>query len=187
MSRTPAGDPRQRRERSPLGLLWFVAGAVVALVAIMVFPSVRNALRKTESTTVQQAKSLGHRLAKTPPAEPGTAAAHFDFYRILAHPAQILTSTESGEVSEEPATQPVAQPGHYVLQVASFRADSDAEALKAQLALWGVTANVESVNVQGETWHRVRVGPVSDLPTLNAVRKKLALHHLHPLLIRLGS
>lgn len=187
MTRTNTSRARRSGGRAPVGLIWFVAGAIVAVVVIFVFPNIRETIKKTEKSTVQHARSLRNRLAKTPTANPGSASSHFDFYRLLSHPTQILTAGESGEVSQTPANQPVAQPGRYMLQVASFRDNADAQALKAQLALWGIAANVEAVNVQGETWHRVQVGPVNNLSTLNALREKLARHKLQPLLIRLGG
>jgi SPOR domain len=188
VSRASGRGGGKAKARGVPALLWFLAGGIVAIVAIFGFPAVRNALEHAKDSTVEHARALGGAVTKAGPAAAGTAGAHFDFYRLLSHPTQILTSGESNEVAQTPAAQPVAQPGAYVLQVASFRDDSDAEALKAQLALWGIApSSVESVEVQGETWHRVRVGPVSDLATLNALREKLSAHKLQPLLIRVGG
>jgi len=174
-------EPRPRRGR---GLLWFIAGGIVAVVLLVAFPSIKDALKHAEQSTVEHAGNLKDRITKSKPGTAATAGGpHFDFYQLLSHPTQILTSHESSEVATPPSSGPVSQPGSYVLQVASFRNGHDAQALKAQLALWGVNAKVQSVDVQGETWHRVRVGPVSDLKKLNALRDKLAAHQLHALVI----
>lgn len=168
------------------GFGWFVAGALVAVVIVFAVPAIRDFLTRAESSAVEHAKTLGNRITRAPAgATPG--AGHFDFYQMLSHPTQILTSGESKEVQQTQQSNPVAQPGAYILQVASFRDVKDAQALKAQLALWGITADVQSVSVQGEAWHRVRVGPVKDLKTLNSVRERLAAHKLQPLLIRVGN
>lgn len=48
----------------------------------------------------------------------------------------------------------------YYLQVGSFRNNADADNLKAQLALLGVIASVQSANLSEKgVWHRVRIGP----------------------------
>jgi len=178
-------EPAPRRGR---GLLWFIAGGIVAVVLIIAFPSIKDALKSAEKSTVQHAGALKKRLTRQKAGSAATSGGpHFDFYRLLSHPTQILTSHESREVATPPPSRPVSQPGSYVLQVASFRNGHDARALKAQLALWGIRAEVQSVNVQGETWHRVRIGPVSDLKTLNSLRDRLASHKLHALVIHADS
>ncbi len=181
-----SGEDNGRRGRGPL---WFLAGIIVAVVIIIAFPSIRHALKHAGTSAAKQADALKEKLAKSPGAKnAGTSASGFDFYRLLSHPTQILTPGESDEVKTPPAaTSSVTQPGAYIVQVASLRHGKDAEALKAQLALWGISAEVQQVDVQGETWHRVRIGPVKDLKTLNALRDKLAAHKLRPLLIRVGN
>ncbi|MEM1081884.1 MAG: SPOR domain-containing protein [Pseudomonadota bacterium] len=47
----------------------------------------------------------------------------------------------------------------YVIQAGSFRTASDAESLKARLAMLGQVATVQTVTVNEVTWHRVRLGP----------------------------
>lgn len=181
-----SGKSEMRRRAG--GPLWFIAGGVVAVVLMIAFPAIKNAFRHAEKSTIEHASRLKTKLTRTPSGAPATTPGpHFDFYQLLAHPTQILTSGESSEVATPPASRPVAQPGSYVLQVASFRDAQDAEALKAQLALWGVRAEVQSVSVQGETWHRVRVGPITDLRKLNSVRSTLASHKLQPMVIRVGA
>lgn len=182
-----SGEDGRRRARGPL---WFIAGAVVAVVFVVAFPEIRHAFRHAETSAAKQAGELKERLIQKTqkPASAKTSSSGFDFYRLLSHPTQILTPGESDEVKSPPtASVAVTQPGAYVLQVASLRNAKDAEALKARLALWGVEAQVQRVDVQGETWHRVRIGPIKDLQTLNALREKLDAHKLHPLLIRVGN
>ena len=181
-------DPQQEPPRRGRGILWFVAGGIVAVILVFAFPGIKEALHHAEKSTLQHAAALKDKLGRTRPGKAATSAGpHFDFYQLLKHPTQILTSAESHEVATPPATQPVDQAGSYILQVASLRDAKAANALKAQLALWGIQAAVQSVDVQGETWHRVRIGPISDLGKLNAVRRKLANHQMHALLIHAGT
>jgi cell division protein FtsN len=75
----------------------------------------------------------------------------------------------------EPPPPPAAAPADEVLmlQVAAFKARADAESLKAQLALKGLQAGVESANIKGESYHRVRPGPYRSIEQVQAARHRL--------------
>ena len=47
----------------------------------------------------------------------------------------------------------------YILQAGSFSASGDAEATKAKIAMLGLSARVESAQINGKTVYRVRMGP----------------------------
>ena len=61
----------------------------------------------------------------------------------------------------------IERPGVYVLQAGSYRNEADADRVRAQLALQGVDAKVQRVAVDTDVWHRVRIGPISNLDELN--------------------
>jgi cell division protein FtsN len=75
-----------------------------------------------------------------------------------------------------PAAAPVAdaKPSPvdiYFLQVGSFQKAADADNLKAKLALTGLYASVQEVNIPDKgTMHRVRVGPFRDTEEMNRAR-----------------
>jgi cell division protein FtsN len=75
----------------------------------------------------------------------------------------------------------------YVLQAGSYRNQADAERVSAQLKLQGIDAKVQRVAVDNDVWHRVRVGPISDLTELNKVRKQLQAADVDGLVIRVGD
>ena len=62
----------------------------------------------------------------------------------------------------------------YILQAGAFGASGDAEALKARIALLGLSARVESATVQGKTFYRVRMGPYATASELAEAKRKLA-------------
>ena len=64
-------------------------------------------------------------------------------------------------VLEAPAADPGTQV--YLLQAASFLRENDAHAMRAELLLEGMEANVSEVpRAAGGAWHRVLVGPFAD-------------------------
>jgi cell division protein FtsN len=82
----------------------------------------------------------------------------------------------SQDVTAAPAnavSQPAAGSG-YLLQVGAFPNAADAETLKAKLALQGFVANVQSVNIGGQTYNRVRLGPFRSATELESTKQRLA-------------
>ena len=79
----------------------------------------------------------------------------FEFYKILPGAEEPVTEQQIKQ-----AAKPGAPAEHYLLQVGAFQNPADADNLKARLALLGVEAGVEPVNLAEKgTWYRVRVGP----------------------------
>jgi len=80
----------------------------------------------------------------------------------------------------DPSTAP-----QVTLQVGSFRRYEEADRRKAELALLGFTANVQAANVNGETWHRVKIGPMPDADA-RKLRDRLKAVGMNPLLVKGG-
>jgi cell division protein FtsN len=74
-----------------------------------------------------------------------------------------------------PPVAPISTTGKgFVVQVGSFKRGADAERLKAELALLGISSRVEVATVpSGETYHRVRTGPYADKAAADKVRDLL--------------
>ncbi|KRE86149.1 sporulation protein [Rhodanobacter sp. Soil772] len=94
---------------------------------------------------------------------------------LTAAPANAPAAV-SQDVTAAPANT-VPQPGAgsgYLLQVGAFPNAADAETLKAKLALQGFVANVQSVNIGGQTYNRVRLGPFRSATELESTKQRLA-------------
>ena len=72
----------------------------------------------------------------------------------------------------------------YLLQAGSFSASGDAEALKARIALLGLSARVESGDANGKTVYRVRMGPYATATELAEAKQKLGNGGLPALAIK---
>ena len=96
---------------------------------------------------------------------------------------QTVTATPS-----QPA-QPAAQSAGsgYLLQVGAFPSASDAEALKAKLALQGFVANVQSVKVGAQTYNRVRLGPFKSATDLESTKQRLQSAGISAIALKEGS
>lgn len=93
------------------------------------------------------------------------------------------------DVTAAPAAavpQPAAGSG-YLLQVGAFPNAADAETLKAKLALQGFVANVQSVNVSGQTYHRVRLGPFHSATELESTKQRLTSAGINAIALKEGK
>lgn len=141
----------------------------------------------------------------TGPAEPGAAdepapangRPRYDFYTVLPEMEVLMPDSElqarvraetptpgTGDDPTAPATANVPAGVRYRLQAGSFRDPRPAEEAKARLALLGVSASVQSVNINGTTWHRVYVGPYTSAAEVEQVKQQLASNGVQAIVMR---
>ncbi len=113
-------------------------------------------------------------------------ADRYDYYDMLPNFEVVVPEREAAVARGQPATT-VERAGSYVLQVGSYRKPEEADRVRAQLALQGIESKVQRVSVDNDTWHRVRVGPITDLKEVNRVRDRLREAEMDVLLIRVGD
>jgi len=117
----------------------------------------------------------------------GKPAEKYDFYEMLPNFEVVVPEKDKDVKRDLPAAAKIERPGVYVLQAGSYRNEADANRVRAQLALQGVDAKVQRVAVDADVWHRVRIGPISNLDELNKVRKQLQAADVDALVIRVGD
>lgn len=128
------------------------------------------------------------RQADSDPGGTGRGPAEkYDFYQMLPNFEVVVPERDKDVKRDVPAGAPIERPGVYVLQAGSYRHESDAERVRAQLALQGVQAKVQRVAVDADVWHRVRIGPITNLAELNKVRRQLHAAEVDALVIRVGD
>ena len=104
----------------------------------------------------------------------------FEFYKILPGAEEPVT-----EQQVKQAAKAGAPADSFLLQAGSFQNPADADNLKARLALIGVEASVEPIDLPEKgTWYRVRVGPYSKMDELNRVRQALAQNGIEASLVK---
>jgi cell division protein FtsN len=128
------------------------------------------------------------RAAKSEATEAAAAEAadRYDFYEMLPN-FEVVVPEKDREVKRDLPAAKIERPGVYVLQAGSYRNQADADRVRAQLSLQGIEAKVQRVAVDNDVWHRVRIGPISDLGELNRVRKQLQAADVDGLVIRVGD
>ena len=93
----------------------------------------------------------------------------FEFYEMLPGNEEPVTEIELQEAAEQPILK-----DKYYLQVGSFKDTEDAENLKAKIAMLGMEAYVQSADLSEKgMWHRVRVGPFTNIDTIKKTKSSL--------------
>ena len=123
--------------------------------------------------------------AKLPPAQNGgkpSAKADAEKNRFTYY--DILPGTEQ-PVTEQEIKQAPQGKEQYFLQAGSFQTEVEANNLKAKLALMGVEALIQTASVPDKgVWHRVRVGPFTDIEEMNKARATLSQNGVQSSLIK---
>jgi cell division protein FtsN len=172
----------QHKEHKPIpGWVWMTAGLVIGLfVALLVYISDNSSSKNSLSEKVSKAftsKTNDARSVKKQKSEPDSLGKtlnklKFDFYTILpelevAIPEQDLLDSFKNTKADKTSHK-------YILQAGSFKKFEDADRLKATLALQGIEANIQKVKINDtDTWHRVRIGPLTTNKSLNNARLRL--------------
>ena len=181
---------RKKKQDDP-GWLWMLFGLSLGLsVAFAIY------VKDTEPTPLvgaaaPQPASLqgamddnGEAVEEAAPSEPEEK--RFTFYDMLPN-FEVIIPEQEPDVEVDAAPQAVLEPGLYVLQAGSFSAYSDADRRRAELAMHGIESQIQRVTIDDKTYHRVRIGPTSDLDRLNMLRSRLRMAQIDVLRIRLGD
>ena len=104
---------------------------------------------------------------------------HYDFFTGLPELKVVVPAQNSGQKKGLETDT-----GTYLLQAGSFRQAGDAEQLKARLALIGIVARIQAVNVNEVTWHRVHIGPVNGARKADELRNQLADNGIDSLVMK---
>ena len=95
--------------------------------------------------TTPPVEDVSHTVSKKP---------DYDFYSVLPEMEVVIPKEELEQQAARNSKE-----YSYILQLASFKNQQDAEELKARIAFSGQIAYIQSIDVNGTQWHRVRVGP----------------------------
>ena len=188
---------KTKRAESAPGWIWMLFGLAIGLV-VAAGVYFRHAPSPADHAATAERTAPAPTTAERAPARRGTPARgaapsngetaktsdqRFDFYDILPQYEVVVPEVET---TAGPSTRakPVDEPGSYVLQAGSFGAAADAEKLKANLALLGIESRVQKVAIDDDVYHRVRIGPITDLDKLNRIRRQLHDAHINAMLMK---
>ena len=179
------GASAKSKQPTPVsGWLWLGAGLLIGLfVAFLLFLKGQTPDVSIAPNSVNAPKQEAP--ANSAQSDNKSDKFNYDFYKLLPN-IEVVVPEEEERITSGSATGNVQKAGTYLLQAGSFRRFEDADRQKATLAFIGIKSRIVKVNVHGdETWHRVHVGPYTDLAELNQVRNLLKEKKIETLLIRI--
>ncbi len=183
------GKQAVRRERHLSGWVLFLFGLLLGVLVMGYIgyrgwiPSLRSHAGPTIRTGATPRTSAGRGIA----AHPEPAKPKFDFYKVLPGKEVVIPDAELSAQARTEKTPPATtqtSAGAYVLQVSSFSTPAQADTAKAKLALAGFVTEVQAVNIKGQNWYRVRLGPYASAAQLERVKKKLDAAGFHALALK---
>lgn len=181
------GKPAHRPMMHPFSIgiiIGFVLGMGVALgFAIYINHSSLPFLEKElpasrkELKPIESAKAERHARAEKPARSVEDAPkTKFEFYEILPGKQEAMPAKpEAGANLKE----------RVYLQAGSFQTSSEADNLKARLALAGFESQIQTAQLpDNKTWHRVRLGPFESAEEAQRVQSSLAENEIQATMLR---
>jgi cell division protein FtsN len=192
MARNSARDYRPKRGRTKgfsgwMGVLCGLALGL-AVAAVVYIKDHRPDAQIQRAGKVDKKKSHGNEPVDAEAGDSGAedSAKSYAFYDMLPK-FEVVVPEKEKDVRPDTKSVPETRRGTYVLQAGSYKNFADADRVRAQLALQGVESKVQKVTVDNDTWHRIRIGPISKLDELNRLRQILRKSDVDVLVIRVGD
>lgn len=181
-NRPPTRRPPPRSSLPMPGWVWGLAGLTLGLgVAAFVYIS-----RPAEPMPVVATPRLSGEAAVRPSPTPEPRS--FSFYELLPKQSEVMVEPRPIEPPPKgavPTPPPAVAATEYWVQVAAYRSEQDANRQKAALALLGHQARVERVTIDGrEPFFRVRLGPVTGLPTAQKLSDDINRNGFESMVVR---
>lgn len=177
---------RARKNESAPNWVWGLGGLAIGL-AVALAVHLQDRRRSAPVEPVANTTAIPSSARETARAEEEKPAARFDFYEMLKNFEVVIPETESAVSKGTDEPEAVSRAGIYVLQAGSFRAFEDADRMKARLALQGFSSQIQKVTIDEKRWHRVRLGPYTDLDELQSARRQLRAADIDVLVLRVGE
>ena len=173
-----------------LFLAGVVVGGIVMALAYRGMPSLRRTDQPQANPNAVAQRGSSPGIAASSSAQ--SSASQFDFYKVLPEKEVVIPNAELSAMAKAEqqkaaaannaststpagasASETASSKGTYVLQIGAYPDSGAADAKKAELALQGFTAHVQTITLDGKTWNRVRLGPFATATELQAMQKKL--------------
>ncbi|NOY66885.1 MAG: sporulation-like protein [Gammaproteobacteria bacterium] len=179
-------NSKRKPAKKPIpGWVWLLTGLMIGLlIALLVYLSQQSSMSSSSKNNAKVVKKQTKKVAtkKTSGKKETRTGLRYEFYTVLPKSEIVITDQEIIKRERESRKGKVQY--KYLLQAGSFRKKREAESLKARMALLGIESDVQKVEVNGDDWYRVRIGPLSSNRELNGIRNRLVKNNISAILIR---
>jgi len=159
------------------GWVWFIVGLTLGVFGSFVFY-----VSQVVPVDDEVASLLDKPTAHTDSSSPKANELKWEFHEIF--PKSVVPIIE--EYGSNGKKRQILAPAHYLLQAGSFRNQKDADKLRAELILIGMNPTIKKITKDGETWHRVLIGPLDSKLELSRARNRLAEASIESIALRVN-
>ena len=167
----------ERRKGTPVlnGLMiGLLVGLLFAIIVALVVKS-SNPFKSRDQIPVRPTIPVPVEPVPAPVETP--RAPDYDFYKVL--PGDTPTAPPEPKITVKP------KPTRYFLQAGAFKDADEADNVKAQLALLGIEAQIQTSVVPDKgVVHRVRIGPFKAMDAVNNTRALLIQNNIDADLVK---
>jgi len=173
--RKSRGASRQNKKKSPPIFLWLIALLLVGsfasgLIYLKWFKVDKNSAGKVNSAVVSKpTQSKQNKNSDSAPSKTVLKEEDIPLYNLH----EDLINKEVKIPEEDLKLPENSSKYYYTMFCGSFRDLYRAEELKADIALTGNHSTIKTVQVRGETWHQVKLGPFNRKRAGEQVRHRL--------------
>ena len=157
---------------SIMNFKWLLSGFGLGLISattVYLIAQKDSIVPDTLDSTQETVTQILHNSAQSEIDHP---AKRFDFYDVLSQFEVVIPDRKFlNSLHENPATP--TESGHYIIQAGAFAERTDALRVQSSLALLDIPSYIEGVTIKDDVFHRVRMGPITDLAILRALRQQL--------------
>jgi cell division protein FtsN len=186
-NRVPRNTRKKQRKPIP-GWWWLVVGLLIG--GFIMFLSnlqetTKTVIVDTKPTINKQDVRDVKKIEKSTFEDLSKNKPRYDFYTILPEREIVIPQHEIDERRRLEGTGK-SKPGTFIVQIGSFRKMSQADTMKANIALLGIETKIQTVNQKGVIWHRVKSGPHKSFRNVDKIQNTLHRHHIDSIAIKLN-
>lgn len=165
----------------------FLLGALVVGVSWVIFTPAGTPLVVPDYLVSEEDHKPADSAAETD-NESEPQRPRFDFYTILPEMEVVISDEEAQPPPVDDGPAKIENDVRYRLQVGSFKRMTDADRQKARLALLGVEAEIQKVNIgQGDVYFRVLTQAFESKRELNNKRKLFQKNKINSLVVQVRN
>ena len=178
--------PGKKSQGTP-AWMWLMSGVLIGL-GLAYYLWSKGFIPQPQVDAVVTEESVPVDAEEVAPATGEPKKSRYDFFTVLPEMEVVVPEQELSRKAKTPeppsSTTATDSKDSYILQVGSFRSSTDAEQMKARLALLGSVARVQTVTVDNQTWHRVRIGPFKGARKADEMRRMLSDNQIDTLVMK---
>jgi hypothetical protein len=111
---------------------------------------------------------------------------HFEFYTLLPQKEVVVPEYEIKTRTREERVGKLKS-NQYIMQAGSFKTLQEAEQLIAKVAAMGIESKLEKAKVGDVAWYRVKMGPFSQVASVNSIRTRLRKNSVDVIVTEVGE